>query len=1479
MNKKGCVVMKYLTGLLGLLLLSAGFGVSATEVEYRRPSNGEGLYQESNVDLRVKVLGGEILLRREVTGLKWEFNRAWADLGMSDRVDGSRYLPISQVQKQVDAGALTAVDGSFIAWLPRKIYRNGYLYTLRSNSSPSVWEGDEGRTIALAENGYRWQDRSGEWIEYDQYGRMTRFGNLTGLLGRVTRNGNNQIEKVYDRKDNLVMSFGYDGAARLSTVTDRAERRISYQWSGTQLTSVVDALGGEWHYDYQTVEVPYFLSWPEISYNGIFADGGYSFPKVGKQSFVVIKQITDPESRVTKLENYVHGGLYLRQCKQVGSTTSWRLVEKVDADTGVRTVTREPIYHNGYQICEYLYTPLQVVLRAITDSDNQRTEFATAYDGSQETYSSRIQYADGSQLEGILGTDGRPEAIYRGGELVYTRAKQDRREVMVDSAGNKAETQFDEWDNPVRIDLPDGTAITYTWHGRYNLPLTITNQLGVVTEFRYNNNGQLIDRIEAKGLPEQRITHMEYNAEGMIETMTLTGEGVNYRLDYQYDEYGNITELTRDNAFARQLSEYTVTGQPRIMVDESKATWHYSYNAEGLPQAVTDPLNHTLALVYGRSNNPQAFIDGKGQKWSIAYNAQDRIKALTNPYGDVRYTSYNSSGDPTSLKDELGHTSQFIYDKAGRLQKILDGVGNITRYQYGYDSVNRNGAFDLLREMTTPTYKEQYQYDSRHRMTARTRLIEGNEFTDGYQYDKAGRLVGIQDANGRAIRIERNAYGKVTVFDEAGAVSHTRYDAQGNVTGFTDAAGGEWRFAYDGRGLMKSMTRPGFGTWQYVYTPTGKRAWVIDARGQQQSFEYDAAGRMTVRRFFTNSEEAQQPEKALKTISYGYDANNRLTSWDDGDIKGSLAYDDAGRFLGETINYGTFSRGYRYDYYANGLKKSLTTNDGTVIGYEYDAGNKLTKVSLPGVGSVSINDYNWLAPTQIQYPGGGKKSIAYTGLLEPKTMAVSDINGKSVATLGYEYGKAREILSSSKDGLTTDYGYNQRYALTSAKESQADGNGQAQAGREFNYQLDANANRIAENDDSDWQYQDGKLLKAKGHSYEYDANGNQIKERYELAGKPMLREFGYDGDNRLLWVKENGAVLARYGYDPFGRRLSKEVNGKTTYFVYSSEGVLAELDSEGNEQVGYGFRPQGIWGTNPLYIKVAGKYYYYQNDHLGTPYRIVDGTGFIVWSTLQDPFGKMAVAPGSTLTNHLRFPGQYYDAETGLHYNWQRYYQPDTGRYISPDPISLKGGTNAYGYVKGQVTRLYDALGLVGRTDYNPDDQKNNGDIACMGTAFNLLGSGKLSINQLLVKFHADISSSCDDVSNGDYGGGGLSKQLSHMYNDNEAEGPSFVTHPAYGDGVDFSCDEFAKTSSLIIVLTAPGSSGSFDFIFESKYSNGTTKWCGKNGSNKPDCHDTLEEMLENRKNGHKDGSNVTDDFQFPTVCAVVCIDYKPHKK
>jgi RHS repeat-associated protein len=115
--------------------------------------------------------------------------------------------------------------------------------------------------------------------------------------------------------------------------------------------------------------------------------------------------------------------------------------------------------------------------------------------------------------------------------------------------------------------------------------------------------------------------------------------------------------------------------------------------------------------------------------------------------------------------------------------------------------------------------------------------------------------------------------------------------------------------------------------------------------------------------------------------------------------------------------------------------------------------------------------------------------------------------------------------------------------------------------------------------------------------------------------------------------------------------------------------------------------------TDPQTLTRNSTTYYYHNDHLGTPQSLTDQNGQIVWQAERDAFGNSQENTQS-ITNNLGFAGQYLDRESGLYYNWQRYYDTGAGRYIETDPIGLDGGINTYAYVGGNPVGLTDPKGL-----------------------------------------------------------------------------------------------------------------------------------------------------------------------------------------
>ncbi|MEE4599831.1 MAG: RHS repeat-associated core domain-containing protein, partial [Desulfobacteraceae bacterium] len=418
---------------------------------------------------------------------------------------------------------------------------------------------------------------------------------------------------------------------------------------------------------------------------------------------------------------------------------------------------------------------------------------------------------------------------------------------------------------------------------------------------------------------------------------------------------------------------------------------------------------------------------------------------------------------------------------------------------------------------------------------------------------------------------------------------------------------------------------------------------------------------------------------------YTYDRVGNLIGYHDGLTAAFYSYDAAHRKIAETVDYGPFSLSYGYDYYANGMKKSFTAPDGTTYQYTYDANNQFSGVALPGAGFVTVNAHRWNRPEHITLPGGGSQRYVYDPLMRISSIAVDDPGQKGLMDYHYTYDRVSNITIKDTEHGNYSYRYDPLYRLLAASTPKED--------ETFTY--DPLGNRLtAEGVAGSWRYnRNNELLEYGDLTFDYDANGNMIRK----TANGRVLDFIYNTEDRLVRVEEpGGKLIAEYGYDPFGRRLWKYVDGIQTYFLYSDEGVIGEYAASGAELKAYGWKPGSIWGTDPLFMKIEGSYYFYHNDHLGTPQKMTAVNGSVVWKAKYTSFGEADIEDDSIFENHLRFAGQYLDEETGLHYNWNRYYDSAIGRYLTTDPLGIqKEEINLFLYVKANPIRYIDNTGLL----------------------------------------------------------------------------------------------------------------------------------------------------------------------------------------
>ena len=213
----------------------------------------------------------------------------------------------------------------------------------------------------------------------------------------------------------------------------------------------------------------------------------------------------------------------------------------------------------------------------------------------------------------------------------------------------------------------------------------------------------------------------------------------------------------------------------------------------------------------------------------------------------------------------------------------------------------------------------------------------------------------------------------------------------------------------------------------------------------------------------------------------------------------------------------------------------------------------------------------------------------------------------------------------------------------------------------------------------------------QSRSLGYDGSGN-VPADTRFDGTAF--GYGYDGDGRLATVTRNALPEASYGYDAFQRRVLKTAGGLTRHFLYDPDGhLLAEATAAGATTTEY------VWlGDAPLAMvadadTASPRLFWFHIDQLGTPQKLTDTSGNLAWDAVLEPFGELASLTVNLVAQPLRLPGQYADAETGLHQNWHRDYDPALGRYLQPDLLGVAAGSNLYLYAGGNPVSLADPDG------------------------------------------------------------------------------------------------------------------------------------------------------------------------------------------
>ncbi|MET7432363.1 DUF6531 domain-containing protein, partial [Streptomyces flaveolus] len=851
-----------------------------------------------------------------------------------------------------------------------------------------------------------------------------------------------------------------------------------------------------------------------------------------------------------------------------------------------------------------------------------------------------------------------------------------------------------------------------------------------LVRYRYTD-GRMSEVVNSSGRP----TRFHYDAEGRITSWTDTNDS---HFTYAYDDQDRCTHQSGAAGHLRSTFTYGPvdpdTGEHTTTITDSHghrtrylinrrcqviaetdavgATTRYARDRYNRLLSTTGALGHTSTFEYDEAGNLTRVVRPDGREARAEYNDLGLPVKVVNPDSTVIRRTYDDRGNLTSLTDPAGQTTRFTHTEAGHLTSVTDPLGHTTTVL-----CDRAG---LPLEVTDP-------------LGVVTR----------YERDIFGRPTSITDPTGATTWLEWSVESHLTRRTAPDGTTETwTYDGEGNCTSHTDPLGGvtlfeythldlltartgpdgvRYAFDYDTELRLTKVTNPQGLTWEYEYDPAGRLVRETDFDDRALEYAYDAAGRLASRRnalgevtSFERNELGQVLRKSAngRITTYAYDLTDQLAQavGPDGTTL-TVLRDRYGRLHSETVD----GRTVTYTYDALGRRTTRTTPTGAKTTWSYDAAGLHTGMVASGRAIGFTYDE---AGRELTRHVGDTITLEQTfdALGRLTTQSVTGAQGRRVQHRAYTYRADGNLV-----GITD--------ALSGTRRFDLDATGHVTAIHAADWTERYAYDEAGNQTQATWPsthpgaeatgprtYTGTRISRAGNVRYEHDALGRiTLRQKTRLSCKPDTWRYAWDAEDRLTSVVTPDGTLWRYTYDALGRRTAKlrlaadaetvvervdftwdgtTLCEQTTTSADLPHPVTLTWDHQGLRPVSQAER---ITAAEAPQQEIDFRFFVIVTDLVGTPTELVDEQGDVAWHTRSTLWGTTAWSTNSTTYTPLRFPGQYYDPETGLHYNYFRYYDPQTARYLTSDPLGLIPAPNPVGYVPNPCTWL-DPLGLAACT-------------------------------------------------------------------------------------------------------------------------------------------------------------------------------------
>ena len=804
---------------------------------------------------------------------------------------------------------------------------------------------------------------------------------------------------------------------------------------------------------------------------------------------------------------------------------------------------------------------------------------------------------------------------------------------------------------------------------------------------------------------------------------------------------GLLKKVTDPRNNATAYAYYPTTDQSGC------ATLGGTCHDKGDLHTVTNAANQvTTYLIYDLAGRPLSMTGPNGVQTDLTYSArgwltQSAVRATGNLTTGEQITTiqHDNVGQVTQLTQPDGSYLGFKYDTAHRLTDIndnsninvsnkihytLDAAGNRTEDDT-YDSTSSTiakrkviRAYNTLSQLSNtqdanstasvPVYNAKYSY-----------LLNGNlqQVTDGLSHV----TVNTYDPLNRLTQAWQDHCVGTSCSNAVNAITDYTYDARDRLTGVKDPYGLPTTYTYDGLSNQTLLSSKDTGTATSTFDAAGNLFNRTDARSAtvNATYGHDALNRLISITY--------PPATPSLNVSYRYDTYlapdvacpsgdtfsvGRLTHFTDASGRTQFCYDRFGNMVWKSqVTSGQIFT-TQYSYNPAHRVSSITTPQGTLVVYTRDPQTgRITGVTYTPKGKTPIT----LVSKVTYYPFGPVASITYgNGRVLTRSYdqdyVVGSISDPATGGLALTFGRdvmgglTKMQIGGSTSTTGNIFNYDGLYRLTSVTDITSNHNQIAA------YTIDSTGNRLKKQATitspvSLYAYPAGPTPPASHRLAAVDSTArgyDPIGDTTSIGGGSTGQTFFYDATARMTQMSAGSPLTLKmqYLYNARGERVLKYLGTSTTFTVYDESGhVLGDYNHTTaivpvRELVWMDDLPVGVLsGTTPTLA-------YIEPDQIGTPRVAIDATSNLAawtWSPLNDPFGETQPKNlnGSSLVLNNRFPGQVWDAESGLSYNYFRDYDSATDRYLQSDPLGLRGGISTYAYVGGNPLSFSDPFGLA----------------------------------------------------------------------------------------------------------------------------------------------------------------------------------------